>query len=468
MEKKILIIDDEKNLAQFLQDILSELNGEGDDTYTIEKAFNATDGLNIAMDFKPDLVLLDIKLPDKSGTEVLSDLKQEDSDIQVIIMTGHASIETAVYSIREKAYDYIQKPLPTKDHLKTLVKNALERRQLLLDKKTLLLELSEANEAFEEANRVLQDEKLLVNKRLKKKFLELSRLNTFSQTLLHYNNLAGMIEDAPKKIAKTTESGGAILILKEGKDDKYVVHSTANDVSLSPGDTIKVGEGPFGLVNNKGPWETDEYICCPLSFGDEALGVLAIKKKNGISADLIATIAANLSVSLHNVMLYDTLKSSYLEAILALIMVQETVDPEIKEHSQRVSDLSLKIAENLNIPQKEKNNIRYAALLHDLGKIGQKKIDAAAASARIISPIKFLKETRNILKHLCENYDGSGKPDNLSAENIPIGSRIIRPANRVEELRSENKEKTEIINEIEQGKGTLYDPEISKTLKALL
>ncbi|MCK4321020.1 response regulator [candidate division WOR-3 bacterium] len=469
MERKILIIEDGENLAQLLEDMLLELNEEDDIEFIIKKAYSASEGISVALDFKPDVVLLDLKLPDSPGTEVLTKLKQEDRDIQVIIMTGHASIESAVHSIREEAYDYIQKPLPSGNHLKALVKSALDRRQLLLDKTQLLIELSEANEAFEEANRALEDEKLLVNNKLENKIKELSHLNEFSQDLLQYHDLAKMIEEIPKKTIEVTQSDGAVLILKEGEDKKYTVHSTVGDVSLSPGDDIKINEEPFGLVNNKGPWATEDYICCPLSFIGEPLGVIAIKKsEEEISPELIETIAANLSISLHDATLYDRLKASYLEAVLSLIMVEETADPNIKEHSQRVSNLSLKFADLLEVSVKEKNDIRYAALLHGLGKISQEKVDSSIIASRIISPFKFLKNSRIILKHLYENYDGSGKPEGLKEERIPIGSRIIRLSYEVEKLISENKNPEEISKAFEGDSGTLYDPKITKLIKDIL
>ena len=470
MDKKILIIEDGENLAQFLENTLLELNEEGDDEFIIKKALNASDGISVALDFKPDVVLLDLKLPDSPGTEVLTKLKEDDRDIQVIIMTGHASLESAVHSIREEAYDYLQKPLPSPDHLKAIVKRAFDRRQLLLDKTHLLLELSKANEALEEANKKLQDEKSLIDKKLENKIKELSSLNDLSRDLLQYHDLAKMIEEIPKKTMEITQSGGAILILKEADENKYTVHSTAGDISVSPGDEIKTGEEPFGLINNKGPWETVDYICCALTLKEEALGVMAIKKKGevDISLELVETVAANLSISLHDATLYDRLKASYLESVLALIMVEETADPNLREHSQRVNELSVKFAKTLEVSNKEKQDIRYAALLHDLGKISQDKVDSAVVASKIISPFKFLKNSRNILKHLNENYDGSGKPDGLKGDEIPIGSRIIRLAHEVEKLVSEKKNPEEISKTFEEDSGTLYDPKITKLIKEIL
>ncbi len=470
MGGKILIVDDEKNLVEVIEAILSELNTEDGDTYEIRKAYNAADGIRIAMDFKPDVALLDLRLPDKPGTEVLTALKEFDKEVQVIMMTAHASIETAIQSVREEAYDYIQKPLPSRNQLQNLIKNALDRRYLLMEKKKLLMEISDANMALEEANTELQEAKSQVDQKLRSKVKELSALNQFSQSLLNCNDLAGLIEKIPEATSKLTSSVGVILILKEAKAGKFTVQSIEGDVDLSIGEEIKPGKEPFGLVNNKGPWETDEYICSPLNYSGDTLGVLAIKKSDKtISPDLIQTVTSNLSICLFTGMLNDTLKASYIEAVLSFIKVEESINPEIKEHSERVSKLSTEIANKLDVNKGDLNNIRFAALLHDLGKLGkEEEISSELLSAKIISPLKFLSKSRDILEHLYENFDGSGKPNGQKGEGIPIGSRIIRVSNEVDELQAKGSGKAEIIKELEAKAGSIYDPGVVNTLKEVL
>ncbi len=470
MSEKILIIDDEKNLVEVIEAMLSEFGDNEEDFYEIKKAYNASDGISTAMNFKPDVVLLDLKLPDRPGTEVLTALKEQDNEVQVIMMTAHASIETAIKSVREKAYDYIQKPLPSRNQLQNLIKNALDRRHLLLEKKKLMMEISDANMALEEANLELHEAKSHVDQKLKNKVKELSLLNKFSLSLLECNDLAGLIERIPEAVMELTASSGIILILKESKAGKYSVHSIGGEVDLSYGDEVKEGEEPFGLVNNKGPWETDEYICSPLNYMNDILGVLAIKKaKKEISPDLIQTITSNLSICLYTGMLNDTLKASYIEAVLSFIKVEESVDPELKAHSERVSKLSIQIANTLGLHKGEISNIRFAALLHDLGKLGKdEEINSEGLSAKIISPLKFLKKSRNILEHLYENYDGSGKPDGQKGDTIPIGSRVIRVANEIDKLNSLGKSKKEIMKEIESKNKSIYDPNLVKTLGKII
>jgi len=111
------------------------------------------------------------------------------------------------------------------------------------------------------------------------------------------------------------------------------------------------------------------------------------------------------------------------------------------------------------------SNIRFAALLHDLGKVVKGEIRSELLSAQLISPLKFLNKSRNILEHLYENFDGSGKPDGQKENDIPIGSRIIRVSNEVDELLSEGTSKQEIIKKIEEKAGSIYDPGVVEALK---
>jgi response regulator RpfG family c-di-GMP phosphodiesterase len=200
----------------------------------------------------------------------------------------------------------------------------------------------------------------------------------------------------------------------------------------------------------------------------DILGVLALKKsEKEISPNLIQTITNNLSICLYTGMLNDTLKASYIEAILSFIKVEESVNPEIKTHSERVSKLSMDLAGKLDVPKTELNNIRFAALLHDLGKVVKGEIRSELLSAQLISPLKFLNKSRNILEHLYENFDGSGKPDGQKENDIPIGSRIIRVSNEVDELLSEGTGKQEIIKKIEEKAGSIYDPGVVEALKKI-
>lgn len=119
----ILIIDDEKNLRWALQ---RGLSAEG---HRVVGAADAAEGLELAARERPDLVILDLRLPDLDGIEVLKRLRAADSRRPVIMVTAHGAVETALKAMKEGAYDYVQKPFDL-DEMSVLVGKALDLRRL--------------------------------------------------------------------------------------------------------------------------------------------------------------------------------------------------------------------------------------------------------------------------------------------------------------------------------------------------
>jgi len=124
----ILVVDDEAEIRESLEEILRE---EG---YAVASAGTAAEALAMARDPVYDLLLLDVWLPDRDGIEVLSDLHGMDAATrpEVIVISGHATIETAVKATKLGAFDFLEKPLMLERTL-IAVKNAIESRRLRIE-----------------------------------------------------------------------------------------------------------------------------------------------------------------------------------------------------------------------------------------------------------------------------------------------------------------------------------------------
>lgn len=120
---KILLIDDELNTIESLGLWLEEIG------YEIHSANNGTDGIKLAMEINPDVVISDIKMPDLSGMEVLTKIKEYDELIQVIMMTAFDDMETTIQAMQKGAYDYISKPIDIK-RLELTIKRALANKSM--------------------------------------------------------------------------------------------------------------------------------------------------------------------------------------------------------------------------------------------------------------------------------------------------------------------------------------------------
>lgn len=121
--KTILVVDDEPDIRQLLKDILE------DEGFTVVVADNAMKAREVRLAQKPDLILLDIWMPDEDGISLLKDWLKEDGVCPVIMMSGHGTVETAVEATRLGAYDFLEKPLSMAKLLVT-VERALETAQL--------------------------------------------------------------------------------------------------------------------------------------------------------------------------------------------------------------------------------------------------------------------------------------------------------------------------------------------------
>lgn len=126
MAEKLLIVEDEQTLSDSLRRVLSR---EG---YVVETAHDAETALNLLGEGAYDIMITDIILPGISGIELLKRIREMNSELNVIVMTAFASLETAVEALRAGAYDYIIKPV-IHEEIRRLVRNALNERALRVE-----------------------------------------------------------------------------------------------------------------------------------------------------------------------------------------------------------------------------------------------------------------------------------------------------------------------------------------------
>ena len=185
MFPSILIVDDEPSILQTLSGLLS------DEGFEVTTAANGYEALKIIDSESPDLVLLDIWMPGIDGIETLKEIKKENPTIQVIIITGHGTIETAVNATKLGAYDLIEKPLSI-DKVIVAINNALNFRRL-------------------------EEE----NKYLRKKALEKNSINGNSPKT----------DELKRNIAKASPTDTWILIIGENGTGKELVARTIHHLS---------------------------------------------------------------------------------------------------------------------------------------------------------------------------------------------------------------------------------------------
>ena len=138
---RLLLIDDEEVVLDSCLAIL-----EGGD-YEVAVAANGSEGLQKVADFAPDLVFVDLKMPGKSGMQVLEELHALDPTIVSIVFTGFATIESAVEAMKRGAYDFLPKPF-TPDDFRAMIRRGLEWRRLVLETTALRREREALRDNF--------------------------------------------------------------------------------------------------------------------------------------------------------------------------------------------------------------------------------------------------------------------------------------------------------------------------------
>jgi len=173
---------------------------------------------------------------------------------------------------------------------------------------------------------------------------------------------------------------------------------------------------------------------------------------------------------------------AYRKSLYTIAAAVETKDSGTIGHAQRVARHAVAVARALGVPRRERMRIERAAVLRDIGKVNlpHKMLNKAdpltdreweqlkshsSMGAKMVSEIPFLADTADLIRHHHENWDGTGYPDGLSKEEIPLGARILavatdfdaaisdRPYHRAQPVFA-------ALEEIRQGSGSKYDPRV--------
>ncbi|MCL6630638.1 MAG: response regulator, partial [Armatimonadetes bacterium] len=132
--KHVLIVDDEEGIRLVLVDLFTELG------WIADQSSNGTKALDMALSKDYDLVIVDLSLPGIGGLEILRNIKESKPDVPVVMITGYASMKSALQALKLGAYDYLTKPFKL-DYVQRIAEHAVERKRLIYENKYLQEEL---------------------------------------------------------------------------------------------------------------------------------------------------------------------------------------------------------------------------------------------------------------------------------------------------------------------------------------
>ncbi|NLD35394.1 MAG: response regulator [Desulfatiglans sp.] len=148
MKLRLLIVDDDRTLLSALKTVFDQEND-------VTVCNDGKKAIDLCRNEKFDLIITDLMMPGANGLEVLTETRKIDPDSLVVLITGFASLETAVQAIREGAYDYITKPFKLEE-IKIIVNNAREKIRLIRENKKLIDDLKNAYEQLNMMKKLLE------------------------------------------------------------------------------------------------------------------------------------------------------------------------------------------------------------------------------------------------------------------------------------------------------------------------
>ncbi len=420
---RILVVDDDPDSSHL---VLKQLEPEG---YALDTAAGGREAMDMILERPYDLVLLDIRLPEVDGLDVLKQVKEIHPGIAVVMMTGFGSEEIAAEALRRGADDYIIKPLEA-ESVVSAVRAALERvfRKQRLDqiaarlrgaaspelenKERLINELRNSSItlmdhydrllAAEEQNRVYSERlEQMVDERahdLKQRSEELAVLHSVLSAAARTLDLFEVLGVALQELEPALGAASLVAFVVDPQTKRLRMGAQENMpedflrwVSRQPGD----GEGILKSVLAEGgrkyiedlsaakdlapffPGATTgglSMIFFPMNSLTETVGLVAIVRRqeelDEATWSLLDSVGDELGVIVDNIRLYDNLRQAYLSTIMALAEAVDARDSHTMGHSGRVSAFAVAIAEHMGLPGESVLSIRDAGYLHDVGKIG--------------------------------------------------------------------------------------------------
>ena len=290
--------------------------------------------------------------------------------------------------------------------------------------------------------------------------VEISSLSTLGETLAQMPDARAEMRQLTEMVLEVCAASYVALYLYE--DDELRLAASAGDRGALHD---KIGElcaqvarsgkpaaaritAPTGAVTlEREVGDGALALAMPLVMKSAVGGVIAISSvgSDDLHEDdlsLLAAIASQITFALQNAQAYQQLDDMYLETVTALAAAMEAKDQYTAAHAETISTMAVDVGRRLGLTATELRQLQYAAVLHDIGKIGVPgsvldkpgRLDDeefaliaqhTIIGERIISRIRYLQPISRIVRSAHERWDGTGYPDGLSGEDIPLAARIL-------------------------------------------
>lgn len=326
--------------------------------------------------------------------------------------------------------------------------------------------------------------------------------------------LAQSIVDSACRLIRS--DAGSLMLLNHETNELVIVAARGLAPEVIAATRVKLGEGIAGRAAQSGKaifvddidtdvrfqrtdgitYTSKSFISVPLRVKNRIIGVLNVNSSRMETVfeerdvRLLTILGDQAAITLENIELCDNLQNFYLEMVQTLARAIDAKDSYTHDHADRARRYARMIGEKLKLPEVMIRHIEYAALMHDIGKIGidenilhkpgkltteEREIIKKHPSIgnRIIAPVAFLSPVAPMVLYHQEWYNGQGYPEGLAGEEIPLGARIVAVIDAYDAITSDRPYRKALprtvgVAELQKGAGTQFDPKVVKAFLEIL
>jgi putative nucleotidyltransferase with HDIG domain len=538
---KILIVDDQKQNLYLLKSLLG---GHG---YQVMEATNGAEALELARADPPDVIISDVLMPVMDGFSLCKAWKNDEGlrNIPFVFYTAtYTDPKDEELALSLGASRFIVKPVEIEEFVSILqqVIAEVESGVLNVPQESLQEEMTYYRIYNETLIRKLEDKMLQLEKlngELKEEIVERKQAQEQNQRQLKRQSGLRMVDMAisssfdlhfildivlQQVLSQLGVDASAVLLFDSHLQKLEYAANRGFYSNALHYTQLKLGEGYAGRVvlehktiHVSSLMETGSRLAVALQLANEAFadyygvplivkgeikGVLEIYHRSILHTDpewleFLETLAGQAAIAIDNAQLFERLQRSNLELGLAYeatiegwSRAMDLRDKEIKGHTKRVTDLTLKLARHMDLNESEMIHIRRGALLHDIGKMGvpdnilhkpDKLTDEEweiirqhpAYAYQMLTSIDYLKPALDIPYFHHEKWDGTGYPQGLKGEQISLVARIFAVVDVWDSLTSARPYRPAWTNEqaleyIKEQSGKHFDPQVVRAFLTLI
>ena len=465
---RILVVDDEPDVGALIVQVLERAG------YRARAAGNGAEALDCLARASYDLVITDLRMPIMSGVELVEHIGDLYPDVGSMVLTAHATLESAIQVLKMGAQDYVVKPFDVQELTQKVARCLAEREERLAARHAppaQLLSLHRTIARAPDPESACRD----IFSMIERWFVVDSALLTLATPYAvedTCSRLAKEMKDLPTQVVTLSpvelEATGAAVF---SGDEPWVLHELPPEQPSLPGRYA---------------------VTVLLESGGHRLGTLRLARAAAggaytpSDAQALYILGAQFALTLRQAhtrrelrAAVENLSEMNMGAAQALVDALGTYDDDTRAHSRRVSEYARRLAARAGLEATEVESIAIAGLLHDIGKLGvsgrtlrkngrlteterRRVLLHPVQGAQILMGMESLREIVPLVRHHHERWDGTGYPDALGGNGIPVGARILAIVDAYDSMTSDRPYRStldshEARRRLKRGAGSQWD-----------